>query len=680
MRNWYTAQELAGLPGLPGTARNVKLAAERAGWEGQRRLGTKAIEYAFAVLPPETQAALIAASVATAQPEPAAETLPIIAQRDAVSASRLSEEQRSVMTARLAFVREIERMSAVTSQQRAIMTLVGLAKSDELSPYLNDRVIRANDRKSEQRTLSERTLKRWLADYRSQGEIGLAPGRRKQDMAVPDWAADFLRAFQRPTKPSVEASYAEFAAKCQGERPSIHAVRRWLKKLSPEAREAGRRTPQELKALQPFKRRSTKSMFPCEVLTADGHKFDAEVLNPRTGKPYRPEITTVIDVATRRILGISIGEAETTIGVLDALRDAIQRGGMFAIFYADNGSGFANDTVREMIDRLGGTMTHALPYNSQARGLVERVHQTVWVNAAKKLTSYIGADMDKHAGTKVHRVGRKQLRETGSTPLMPTFTEFMAGAEYEVEAYNNKPHRGLEKIRDPQTGVLRHMSPMEAWDAALAEGWEPMLAPAELIDDLMRPQVIRQTRRGEVTWAGNRYFMDALRIFTGEEILLAYDVRDASRVWIRTLDGELLGEALIDGNASDYMPKTMIEQAIDKRSQGQVKRGIDKIETLTGTRVEMIAPSAAPSAQLSAEQLAAARQYAIDLAPPVIDFQLPGDSVARYRLWKQLEVRVQAGEALTAAEARWHAHYPSRDEWVSMKSLFDADPSQQARA
>jgi len=221
---------------------------------------------------------------------------------------------------------------------------------------------------------------------------------------------------------------------------------------------------------------------------------------------------------------------------------------------------------------------------------------------------------------------------------------------------------------------------MEAWDAALAEGWEPMLAPAELIEDLMRPQVIRQTRRGEVTWAGQRYFLDALRVFTGEEILLAYDVRDASRVWVRTLEGELLGEALIDGNASDYMPKTMIEQAIEKRSQGQVKRGIDKIETLTGTRVEMIAPSAAPSAQLSAEQLAAARQYAIDLAPPVIDFQLPGDSVARYRLWKQLEVRVQAGEALPAAEARWHAHYPSREEWKTMKSLFDADPSQQARA
>lgn len=680
MRNWYTAQELAGLPGLPGTARNVKLAAERAGWEGQRRLGSKAIEYAFAVLPKETQAALIAASVAAAQPAPAAETLPIIAERDAVSASRLTDEQRAVMTARLAFVREIERMSAVTSQQRAIMTLVGLAKNGDLSPYLNDRVIRANDRKSEDRSLSERTLKRWLADYRQHGETGLAPGRRKQDMAVPSWAKAFLACFQRPTKPSVEASYAEFAKKFQGDTPSIHAVRRWLKKLSPEAREAGRRTPQELKALQPFKRRSTKNLRPCDVFTADGHKFDAEVLNPRTGKPYRPETTTVLDVGTRKALGISIGEAESTIGVMDALRDAITRGGMFAIFYVDNGSGFANDTVREVVDRLGGTMTHALPYNSQARGLIERAHQTIWVNAAKKCTSYIGADMDKHAGTAVHRISRKQLRETGTTRLIPTFAEFMAGIEYEIEAYNNRPHRGLAKIRDPQTGKQRHMSPNEAWEAARAEGWEPITAPAELVNDLTRPQVIRPTRRGEVAWAGQRYFLDALRNFEGDDISLAYDVRDASRVWIRTLEGELLGEALLDGNASDYMPKTMIEQAVEKREQGQMKRAVDKLETLTGTRVELIAPSSAPSAQLSAEQLAAARQYAIELAPPVIDFQLPGDSVARYRLWKQLEVRVQAGEALTAAEARWHVHYPSRDEWETMKSLFDADPSQQARA
>ena len=330
---------------MPGTVRAVQIRAKRERWEGQGRLGSKAVEYSFSALPPETQAALIAATVS----EAATESIPVITSetmnRDTFSASRLNEDQRSVMTARLAFVREIERMSQAISQQRAIDSLVALAKSEQLSPYLTDRVQRANDRKTGDRSLSERTLKRWLADYRKEGEIGLAPARRQKDMSIPVWAASFLACYQRPTKPSVEAAYSEFALKHPAERPSIHVVRRFLNKLSAEVRERGRRTPQELKALQPFKRRSTKSLFPCDVFTADGHKFDAEVLNPRTGKPYRPEVTTVLDVATRKAVGISIGEAESTIGVMDALRDAMQHG-MFAMFYVDNGSGFANDSKR----------------------------------------------------------------------------------------------------------------------------------------------------------------------------------------------------------------------------------------------------------------------------------------------------------------------------------------------
>ncbi|QLG90904.1 transposase [Pseudomonas yamanorum] len=669
MRNWYSAQELAGLPGLPGTARNVKAMAAREHWEGQTRLGSKAVEYAFAMLPKITQAALIAASVREAEPQSVVVSKPISIKRDSISASRLYEDQRSVMTARLAFVREIERMSQTISQQRAIDSLVALAKADQLSPYLTGLVLRANDRKTNDRSLSERTLKRWLADYRKDGESGLAPARRQKDLSLPVWSAAFLTCYQRPTKPSVEAAYAEFALKHPAERPSIHVVRRFLNKLSAEARERGRRTPQELKALQPFKRRSTKSMYPCDVFTADGHKFDAEVLNPRTGKPYRPEATTVLDVATRKAIGISIGEAESTIGVMDALRDAMQHG-MFAMFYVDNGSGFANDTVREVVDRLGGTMTHALPYNSQARGLIERSHQTIWVNAAKKLTSYIGADMDKHAGTKVHRIGRKELRETGRTRLIPTFAEFMAGVEYEIETYNNSPHRGLAKFRDPLTGKLRHMSPNEAWEAARVEGWEPIVAPAEVLNDLSRPQVIRPTRRGEVTWAGETYFLDALRSFHGEEIRLAYDVRDASRVWLRTLDGDLIGEALVDGNASDYMPKAMIEKAYEKREVGQMKRAVDKIETLTGKRVEMIAPTTAPSAQLSLEQMAEAKRFAELAAPKATAFDLPTDPTARYRLWRLIDARITSGESLTPEETQWHSRYPQHPDFKSIQQMF----------
>lgn len=657
---------------MPGTERGVRKIADREGWEGQRRLGSKAIEYAFAVLPPETQAALLSASISVEKAEAAPVLVKEVVGRDVISASRLVDSQRDVMTARLGFVREIERMSLVVSQQRAVMTLVGLARDGQLSPYLAARVERANDRKTADRSLSERTLKRWLADYRKHGETGLAPARRKADLSVPAWAPDFLRCYQRPTKPAVERAYAEFCTKYQGNTPSIHQVRRFLDKLSPEARERGRYSPQELKAFKPFRRRTTKNMLPGDVYTADGHKFDAEVINPHTGKPHRPEITAVLDVATRRVLGVSIGEAENAIDVMFALRDAIQRGGMFALFYVDNGSGFANEAVREVVDRLGGEMVHALPYNSQARGLIERAHQTIWVAAAKKLTSYIGADMDKHAGTKVHRISRQQLRDQGSTRLIPTMAEFMAATEIEIEDYNNRPHRGLAKIRDAETNRMRHMSPNEAWEAARGTGWEPMLAPAELVSDLMRPQVVRRTVRGEITWDGNRYFLNELRHIHGEDVRIAYDVRDASRIWVRTMDGELIGEALLDGNASDYMPLNRIEKGRERRAQGQLKRGIDKLETLTGARVELVATTTAPNANLEPAQLEQAQQYAeLAMERQAAEFEVPGDAMTRYDLWQQLDARLQGGESLSQDEASWHASYPRHIDFKSIQRMYD---------
>ncbi|WP_095157154.1 Mu transposase C-terminal domain-containing protein [Pseudomonas sp. Irchel 3E13] len=670
---WFTARELAGLPGMPGTERAIQIRA-KADWQGRKRAGSKATEYCLVDLPPETQAAILSKSVAESDGDSQSLAIsgPCQDEKCTGPSSRLNEKQRSVMLARLAFCREVERLMGVVSQNAAIDTLVKHAQDGQLSPYLQQRVELANDRKTEGRGLSERTLKRWLSTWRSanRNELALAPLRQRANLDVPDWAGSFLRCYQRPTKPSVAASYAEFSTKWQGDLPSIHAVQRFLKKLSPEALNVGRMSSQELKALKPFRRRSTKNLYPGDVYTADGHKFDAEVINPLTGKPYRPEITTVLDVATRRVVGVSVGEAESAIGVLDALRDAI-RECMFSIFYVDNGSGFANDTVREVVDRLGGTMTHSLPYNSQARGLSERGHQTIWVRAAKKLTSYIGADMDKHAGTKVHRIGRRQLRQTGKSQLIPEFGLFMAGVEQEIADYNNTPHRGLTKVRDTESGLLRHMTPNEAWQAAIAEGWEPMCASTALVDSLIRPQVTRTTRRGEIAWAGNTYFMADLTAFHGQEIRIAYDVRDASQVWAYTSDGELVGAAKLDGNSTDYMPQTMLEMARDKRQQGQFKRAVDKLETLTGHQVEMIAPTTAPSANLQPSELAAALEYAENMQARQDVFDIPGNDVARYELWKELDQRQAAGETLSADQSRWWKVYATHPDLIFQRELME---------
>lgn len=126
-------RELAAhMDGMPKTERGVRKLAEREGWEGQRRLASKAIEYPFGWLPPETQAALLARMVGQEEPQPEPVPEQKTGERDGLSASRFSDSQRSVMQARLSFVREIERMSKGVSQQRAVMTLVGLARDGDL--------------------------------------------------------------------------------------------------------------------------------------------------------------------------------------------------------------------------------------------------------------------------------------------------------------------------------------------------------------------------------------------------------------------------------------------------------------------------------------------------------------------------------------------------------------------
>lgn len=59
MHGWYTPQELADLPGLPGTEQGVRKRAKRESWESRRRPGSKAREYPIGALPAEAQRVLL---------------------------------------------------------------------------------------------------------------------------------------------------------------------------------------------------------------------------------------------------------------------------------------------------------------------------------------------------------------------------------------------------------------------------------------------------------------------------------------------------------------------------------------------------------------------------------------------------------------------------------------------
>lgn len=191
------------------------------------------------------------------------------------------------------------------------------------------------------------------------------------------------------------------------------------------------------------------------------------MIGPGASLPFlrhriRPEITTVIDIVTRKIVGISLARSENQRSVAEALRNACCANGIPAIFYVDRGPGYRNDAmdadVGGLMGRLGITKSHAAPYGSQAKGRIEIVNKTVWNTLAKRLPTYIGADMDKEAGQKVHKLTRRDLKAFGESRHLPAWDEFVRLCWDMVEEYNAEPHSSLPEFRDAN-GRKRPMSP-----------------------------------------------------------------------------------------------------------------------------------------------------------------------------------------------------------------------------
>jgi putative transposase len=498
--------------------------------------------------------------------------------------SELMNWQREIAENRLFVVRYIQQqIKQGTKKTPAIEQFIVDAEALLLPEEMQLAVQKANAKAGEGRTVSRRSVFDWVksVEEAEQHKINiisvLAPKARRSD--IPAWAMDLLKLWAQPQKPTLPAvlellpNYLKADVPC----PSYNQAYRFIKeKLGNVEAQRGRMGSHDIKNIKPFIRRDTEQLLPTDVYTADGHCFDAEVAHPMHGKPFRPEITSIIDVATRRLVGWSIDLAESGWAVLDAVRMSACECGIPAIFYVDNGSGYKNQMMgakgRGVMARLNTEMSHALPYNSQAKGLIERSHQTLWVKAAKNLPSYIGKDMDAEASNKMFKLTRSEIKQIGVSKALMSWTDFLNYADEVVRNYNNKPHSGLKRITDPVTFKKRHQSPLEAWSEALELG-----APIDCVEDwdaedLFRPYEERKVRRGEIELFGNRYFSQELAEYHSDTVLVGYDIHNADRITVRDEDGRLICYAFWNANKRSYFPMTKVEQARQRRADGRLRR------------------------------------------------------------------------------------------------------------
>lgn len=582
LKQWFSAAELASLKviGLPTSKKGMIDYANREGWPSKKREGKGGgTEYQ----PPKAIIKLIQGDLIDAQLKTS--SVEIIKQTNVVTLTKVTELkdwQRNIAEARAAICNEVKRLAVVGGKERAIQTVIELAAAGSLPEHLQKLVSVANAKAGVNRALSRTSLYKWFNDFNG-GLAALAPKEREKN-EVPAWAGALINLMAQPQKPTLKSCIEDIGQYLPKgvTAPSYFAANRFIKKMGNVEAQRGRMGTREIKSIMPFVRRDTSKMWPTDCYTADGHTFDAEVAHRDHGRPFRPEVTTAVDIATRYVVGWSAGLAESTWTVLDALRDACVNRGLPALFYVDNGSGFKNEMMNDEVvgfmARLEITMTNSLPYGSQSRGLEERSHKTILVKAAKKLPTYMGKDMDPQARQKAFKITRADIKNTGSSSLLLPWVSFVELIEEEVKKYNHKPHRGLPKIRDAITGSLRHQSPAEAWAEAVADGFKPVMVEADEADDLFRPYKEVKVSRGEVRLFNNIYFSQALEQYHGETLRVGFDLHDASRVWVRNQAGQLVCIAEFEANKRNYFPESFIEQAAQRRAQGRIKRAQAKID------------------------------------------------------------------------------------------------------
>lgn len=691
---WLSARELAGLPGMPSSEFRTRALLMQLGVPSRRREGRGGgREFDASHLPAATRRALLLQAAVPALPAvPPAADLSAPPPPPAPVRPPPTHAESACADARVLLLKHLDGMSALAGGAlRAADLLAAQLHAGDAPAELLEVAAAANQRPRTAAgggvAISSRTLRRWAGDHRRGGWHALlpAPVAHTLPAEAADDVAQVLARYHSAAGHARNLTEVAQAVTVQLGRPYddwrrlYDRARRLVPRLDRVALVKARHTGAERDARLPYRRRDTSVLRPLDVALVDGHSFKAKVRHPVHGQPFAPELTVVIDAATRKVTGWSVALSENTIAVGDAIRHAVTTHGIPAIAYTDGGPG---ETARQLdcpvaglFARLGIEHRLGLPGKPQGHGLIERSWQTFAIRCARQFGSYQGSDADsgrvRAARLEFAReqTALKRAESTGEVVRLsakaPSWQQFFAAVGQAIEDYNTcHRHRGLPKhASGPNAG--RHMTPAEAWAAMLVPQDCHRLGAAEARHAFM-PSVLRVPSRGWVSFLGGSYFCDELMRgdVDGRQVRVAYDLHDASRVWVWTLQGEFVCEASATANRMGYFPEAAIERARRTRVDGIVKRRQAQIDTAL-RELQPVLPAAAPALVLDAPPPAAPGPAA-EPQPPAAD----GRPAFFESAAERYEWLLQHRAAWAEGDAEWLAEWTAGADYAALRDYF----------
>jgi len=591
--NWFTAKELAGLPGMPDTHSAVVRRAKRDDWESRPRAGRGGgREYAFDALPLETQAALMK-HAAPSEPAPPtarrAPSAPAVVDRESLWAAydRAPQGMKDEAARKLQLVQAVERLVASGSGRSKAVSEAAKAFGEGRS-----------------------TAYRWLGEVkgvdRSDWLAALLPcygGRSANAECSPEAWEYFKAQYLRPEAPSIAACYAwtKEAAKQHGwTLPSKRTMTRWANEIPTVTRVLTREGEEALMRLYPAQQRTVRDLHAMYWLNGDGYKHNVFVKFP-DGTIDRPKTWFWQDVYSRRIVGFRTDRTEHTDMIRLSLGDVLERFGIPEHVTIDNTRAAANKwmtggvktryrfKVKEedpigLMPQLGIQIHWTSVFRGKGHGQAKPVERSFGVGGlgeyADKRYEFRGAYTGPNPTAKPENYG--------STAI--DFAEFCQVLADAIRQWNEMEGRRTE-ICDGR------MSFAQAFDESYQRSADRVRRPTQAQRRmwLMAAEAVTVQRDSSLSLkigsgpnGKNRYGSDALIPYIGRKVVVRFDP-DAlhESVHAYQIDGRYIGEAEClfavgfgDSRAAREWARNRTQRAKAAKAQVQAEKRMSEVETL----------------------------------------------------------------------------------------------------
>lgn len=526
-------------------------------------------------------------------------------------------EQAIAIRMVLSWVAEIKERGNL-SNKAAAHTLLNAARTG-LLPDQKVALLRAardkRGRPSSDGLPSVNSIEQWLM-WQRQG-LSLVPIKPQPDLTLQRWHVVALEYKRRPQKPTTKMVWEQLVQSwvpLWGDKPpSYDQVAYFFReKYSKTDILRGQYQGSALDAKLAYQKRSSAGVPPFTEVHADGWNTHFTAPLPISGEFGTLEVWHFHELSTRYVSPPSIGLSESTPVILKGLENYIRENGVPAIWQTDSTGSVKNATVEKdplvsLSARLGISIHHPVRVGkSQTNGIAENFN-TFLDREARELATYQHPRMDSLAHKRVGRLTDKmvkaakagdaqsaemhrlQAQKTGKGLVFQTFEEAVAWVFSKVDKFNNTPHSALPKVVCPQTGKRRHQTPREARDQALGLFDRVMLSEVELVDSF-RLHFKRVVRRATVVGFMKQEYRHAdLAHLEGEEVIVAVDVMDGYRVWVKDQQQRLVCEAPVI-EAVGFHVWSFYEFSMDRRMNARIRRQEKKIEAIQ----ELMDPARAP--------------------------------------------------------------------------------------